>query len=357
MCGTFVDDSCTAAPLPFLVAEVGQQEDFIVSIMDPHAAHKRELGSLIDIIGVRFDTIDDTVGFSWKGYLKLVYLLFHIVPSSPTTKTDFPTPTIQVLTSLFYRYGLFVPLLRHTASVMYHALRGDPSRSVRRLSHAQLDCISSWRNFLVLSFSHASLLSTPCYDYYHNSPDSRDLAEFGFNAYSCYTDATPSTIGLFVPRLGWCQCLLSSFVSDIWSIANVEMLGLILGFAFSVFLSPSQPSVHMFIDNQNAEAWSRGSVKTTDLTTNILINVNASLQATLARTQTREYIASASNIDADAISRNAFKNSEKLTRYSVTPLLMSSLTSLLTAPASNLFLAVRALPTTSVLAGFTLFST
>jgi hypothetical protein len=44
---------------------------------------------------------------------------------------------------LFYRYGLFVPLLRHTASVMYHALRGDPARLARRLSHVQLDCISS----------------------------------------------------------------------------------------------------------------------------------------------------------------------------------------------------------------------
>jgi hypothetical protein len=116
-----------------------------------------------------------------------------------------------------------------------------------------------------MSFSHASLLSTPCYDYYHNSPDSRDMSEFPFNSYCCYTDATPTTIALFVPGLGWCQCLLSSFVSDIWTIANVEMLGLILGFAFAVFLSPSQPSVHMFIDSQNAEAWSRGSVRTTNV--------------------------------------------------------------------------------------------
>jgi hypothetical protein len=289
--------------------------------------------------------------------LKLVYLLFHIVPPSPTTTTNFPLSTIQVLTSLFYRYGLFVPLLRHTASVMYHALRGDPARLVRRLSHAQLDCISSWRHFLVLSFSHSSLLSTPCYDYYHNAPDSRDLSEFGLNAYCCYTDATPTTIGLFVPGLGWCQCLLSSFVSDVWTIANVEMLGLILGFAFAVFLSPSEPSVHMFIDNQNAEAWSRGSVRTTDITTNLLININASLQATLRRTQTRAYIDTKSNVDADAISRNVFRNSGNLTRYFVTPLLMTSLTSLLTAPASNLLQAVRALPTTSVLAGFSPFLT
>ena len=354
---SFVDDTCTAAPPSFLATELDSHEDFIVKLFEPAAAHKRELGILIDIIGVRFHTTDDTVGFSWKGYLKLVYLLFHVVPTSPTTKTDFTLSTIQVLTSLFYRYGLFVPLLRHTACVMYDALRGRPSRLVRRLSHAQLDCISSWRHYLVLSFSHASLLSTSCYDYYHNSPDPRDLAEFGFNNYVCYTDATPSTIGLFVPQLGWCQCLLSSFVPDVWSIANVEMLGLILGFAFAVFLSPSQSSVHMFIDNQNAEAWSRGSVKTTDRVTNILINVNASLQATLARTQTREYIASASNIDADAISRNAFSNSENLTQYSVTPPLISSLTSLLTAPVSNLLQAVRALPTTSVLAGFTPFST
>jgi hypothetical protein len=188
LCGTFVDDTSTAAPHSFLVAEVDQQEGFVVNIMnqDPHAAHKRELGSLIDIIGVRFDTTADTVGFSWKGYLKLVYLLFHIIPPSPTTTTNFPLLTIQILTSLFYRYGLFVPLLRHTASVMYHALRGDTARQVRRLSHAQLDCISSRRHFLVLSFSHASLLSTPCYDYYHNSPvesSPRDLCEF--NGYNC----------------------------------------------------------------------------------------------------------------------------------------------------------------------------
>jgi hypothetical protein len=130
------------------------------------------------------------------------------------------------------------------------------------------------------------------------------------------------------------------------------MLGLILGFAFAVFLSPSQPSVHMFVDNQNAEAWSRGSVKTTGLITNILININAALQATLRRTQTREYLDSKSNIDADAISRNAFKNSGKLTRFYVTSRLKMSLTSLLTAPVSNLFQAVVALPMALVLDGF-----
>jgi hypothetical protein len=356
LCDTFVDDSCTAGPLPFVTSEVDLQEALVVRLFGPSSAHKREINSLIDIIGVRFNTAADTVGISLKGYLKLVYLLFHVVPPVPTTKTAFSISTIQVLTSLFYRYGLFVPLLRHTASILYHALRGDPKRLVRRLSYAQLDCISSWRHFLILSFSRSSLLSTPCYDYFHNSPDSRDLSEFGFHPYCCYTDATLSTIGLFAPGLGWCQCRLSEFVPGDWIIANVEMLGLILGFAFAVFLSPSQPSVHMFVDNQNAEAWSRGSVKTTGLITNILININAALQATLRRTQTREYLDSKSNIDADAISRNAFKNSGKLTRFYVTSRLKMSLTSLLTAPVSNLFQAVVALPMALVLDGFSLSS-
>jgi hypothetical protein len=235
LCDTFVDDSCTAGPLTFVTDEVDRQEAFVVRIMGPKAAHKREIGSLIDVIGVRFNTADGTVGFSFKGFLKLVICFFTLFQPVPPRKPVFPTSTIQVMASLFYRYGLFVPLL-HTASVMYHALRSDPKRQSRRLSYAQLDCISSWRCFLFMSFSRASLLSTPCYDYYHNSPDLIDLSEFGFHPYCCYTDASPSTIGLFVPSLGWCRCLLSDFVPDDWSIANVEMLGLLLGFAFAVLV-------------------------------------------------------------------------------------------------------------------------
>jgi hypothetical protein len=124
-----------------------------------------------------------------------------------------------------------------------------------------------------------------------------------------YSDATMHIMGCFVPQQGW--VLLDS--NDILphnqddrnnvSIAHLEYIAFILTFLLLHHLQPHLPHYHIHIDNQNAQAWSSGRVKTSDPTANSLTLINSMLQVALKKDQSRSYITSEMNFEADAITR------------------------------------------------------
>jgi hypothetical protein len=125
-------------------------------------------------------------------------------------------------------------------------------------------------------------------------------------------------MGAFVPHLGFCQVHLSDVLSrdpTTLSIAHFELLAFLIGFLFTMFLNPASTAIHLFVDNQNALAWSEGHIGTNDNVANILTLTNCFLQVGFNVMQTRQYIRSQENIQADQISRRIFANLDKLTQF------------------------------------------
>jgi hypothetical protein len=124
-------------------------------------------------------------------------------------------------------------------------------------------------------------------------------------------------MGAYVPNLGFCQVHLADIFEDTKSltIAHYELLAFIITFLFTMFLNPTSTAIHIFIDNQNAMAWSSGQIGTNDHLANVLTLLNGFLQAGFNITQTRSYIESKKNTQADQISRRVFRNSEGLSQF------------------------------------------
>jgi hypothetical protein len=150
-----------------------------------------------------------------------------------------------------------------------------------------------------------------------------------------YSDATLEVIGLFVPKLGWCEISVSSFSDTHPSIANLEFVALILSFLLAHQLQPKERHIHLFVDNQNAQAWSRGVIHNDSNLSISLTSVNSFLQSMLNVVQTRAYIKSKDNKDADAISRLCFLNSENLPQFSASLMMLQFLRSLVDLPDTN----------------------
>ena len=327
---TFVDDFVMFSSKPFADIEIQDHEGLINDLLGQGAAHRFEQDTKLDVIGARFDSVHNTVGISLKGYLKLVYLFFGVIPIGVTNKDHFPINLFQCLAGLTSRYGFFIPLLRHTPSVFYKLLRG-PTRRMLRFSTVSLHSVALWRHYLETAFHYSGILSTPCIDYYHNNRISYNPLLLQ-NTYSAYSDATLLIIGLYVPNKGFSQIFVKDFTSQSISIANLEFIAFILAFILANKLNPSEKHIHLYIDNQNAEAWSRGTIHNDSNLSNSMVFVNSILQSTLSPVQTRAYIKSEDNIHADAISRNHFVNSENLMEYCVTSQTLVFLKSLVNQP-------------------------
>jgi hypothetical protein len=232
---------------------------------------------------------------------------------------------------LVSRYGFFVPLLRYTPTVFYRILRGHHFSNRRRFTQTAIHYVQLWRDFLVLAFSNPSILSTSMIDYFHNSPPSYDPLLL-FDIYSSFSDATLHTIGIYVPNKGWSQIDVSSFTTEEVSIANLEFIAYILSFLLAYKLSPQIKHIHLYVDNQNAEAWSRGRISNDSNLSMSLTSVNSILQSTLNIVQTRAYIKSEANFNADNISRKRFTNSDQLPHYYPTSQMLKFLSSLVEEP-------------------------
>jgi hypothetical protein len=131
----------------------------------------------------------------------------------------------------------------------------------------------------------------------------------------CFTDATPSTIGVFIPGIAWLDIEADTFTSLKLDIAHMEFIALIGGYIFTAFMCRTADRIHIHVDNQNAQQWAGGHIHTSNNIANQLTLVNAVLQAALQIDQTRSYIDTEENVDADDISRRRFKNSERLPHY------------------------------------------
>ena len=354
--GTYVDDFAFYGPLSFSMSELQAHETLVNSVLGPSAAHRSEQSTSLDVIGTRFDSVRDTVGISPKGYLKLVFFFFSVLPADIPLSKKFPLSIFQILAGLTNRYGFFIPLLRHTSHVFYRLLRGPPRSRVRSFSKNSLPFVTLWRAFLFHAFSHAHILSTPTYDYFHNCSDSYN-PELLVSTFSSYSDSTLHTIGLYVPLYGWCEVSVSDFASDSsFSIAILEFVAVILSFMFAHQLKPDEHSIHLYVDNQNAESWSRGRFHSDSNLLLGLITFNSILQTKLSVTQTRAYIRSELNTHADSISRKCYPNSDHIPQYFVTSPILKSLKSLLSTPDPNPFVVHQILLTISLSEGFSLTS-
>ena len=193
---------------------------------------------------------------SKKGYLKLVFLFYHVIPQKIHPTQTYPIALFQCLSGLTNRYAPFIPLLRFTPSIFYRLLRGPPSNHRRRFTRLSMHCVKLWRDFLVHAFTFPSVLSTPMEDYFHNNHVSFDPFKL-LDSYSAYSDSTLHTIGVYVPAKRFLHLQTSSFTDVTLSIANYEFIALVLSFLLAHHLDPLADHVHLFVDNQNAESWSR----------------------------------------------------------------------------------------------------
>ena len=345
----FVDDMAFYAPRWFANMEISAYEELALLLLGQGAAHKREQSTRLDVIGYRFDSQKYTIGISPKGYLKLVYLFFVLIPQDLTTSQLYPTLLFQCLCGLVARYGFIIPALRYTTSIFYRLLRGAASR--RRFTNLTIFTVQLWREYLIYAFNHSSILSTPCFEFFHNSPEAYNPALLA-DSFASYSDATLTVIGVFVPNLGWCEVIVSAFTDSAHSIANLEFIALILSFFLAHFLNPAQKHIHLFVDNQNAQAWASGVIRNDSNLSISLTCINSFLQSSLGIVQTRAYIKSADNKDADAISRQRFLNLKNLPRFSATSAMLLFLKSLVDLPDTNPFVNLHKVHTMSLSAGF-----
>jgi hypothetical protein len=184
------------------------------------------------------------------------------------------------------------------------------------------------------------------YDVYHNNPHTYPLSKRRIVSPIGFTDSNLETMGAYIPLLGFCQVELIDLIdSPSSTIAHYELLAFIIAFLLAIFLNPHCAAIHIHVDNQNALAWSSGHIGTNDQLANILTLMNCFLQVGFNTIQTRCYIASKDNVQADQISRRSFANSEKLTQYYPSPHLIKFLGDLVNQPDRDVSLTLLSLLT------------
>ena len=101
------------------------------------------------------------------------------------------------------------------------------------------------------------------------------------------------------------------------------MIALLVVYLFAVAMQPDIKHVHVYVDNQNAQGWATGHIKTDNDIANNCVCVNSYLQVCLSVLQTRSYLPTAENVNADDISRLVFREHSTLQEYRLgQPLLM-----------------------------------
>lgn len=343
----YSDDFTTFGSLAYLRQETADQVAQISSDIHPEVVNleKVALSAKENVLGIRTDTASFKCGLSHKSYLKLCYLFFILIPPILSPSTLISLNTLQSLASLCYYNGQYFPLCRSTGSIFFRALRGYSSRP-RTLSKLQIDCICLWRSYLIFAFTHSSALSSSMYDVYHNNPHSFPISKRAIVGPIGFTDADLFCSGAYIPSLGFCQVYFADITdSTLLSIAQYELLAFIIAFLLAIFLNPQCTAIHIHIDNQNALAWSSGHIGTNDQLANILTLMNCFLQVGFNTTQTRCYIASKDNVQADQISRRSFTNSENLTQYYPSLHLIKFLRELVNQPDRDVSLILQSLLT------------
>jgi hypothetical protein len=346
---TFVDDNVTAGPFSYLQEEVQDARVEIRSVVSPDAVHptKGSQSCCEDVIGTRFDTNNHRGGLTQKGYFKLVFFFFVVLPEHLDTTTMLALSVVQALASLSYHYGKVIPLLRFTASTFWPALR-NPSSNPRSLNHRQLNSIQLWRDYLRFAFGHSDVLSTTLLDLYYNDPIAGPSATLPSKVFYVFSDASPHYLGLFIPRITFCQIAVADFLEASQSslhIAHLEFIAFIAAYLISIQYSAASSHIHIYIDNTNAKGWSTGNINTCNPIANTLTTINCLLQTSFARIQTRSYIRSEDNRDADAISRNRFSNSDQLPESRPSNILLQYFKDWLSLPDSAASRLLPSLPT------------
>jgi hypothetical protein len=343
----YSDDFTTLGSRAYLQQETADQVDQISSDIHPEVVNLEKVGlsSLENILGIRTDTTNFKCGLSHKSFLKLCYLFFILIPPVLLPSTMISLNTLQCLASLCYYNGQYFPLCRSTGSIFFRALRGH-SHHPRTLSKLQMDSVRLWRSYLLFAFTHSTALSSPMYDVYHNNPHTYPLSKRMIVSPIGFTDSNLETMGAYIPLLGFCQVELIDLIdSPSSTIAHYELLAFIIAFLLAIFLNPHCAAIHIHVDNQNALAWSSGHIGTNDQLANILTLMNCFLQVGFNTIQTRCYIASKDNVQADQISRRSFANSEKLTQYYPSPHLIKFLGDLVNQPDRDVSLTLLSLLT------------
>jgi hypothetical protein len=116
---TYVDDAATFGTAEYLATEIPAADAQTRRTIYDGAVnpHKHVISEREDVLGIRTDTTTARAGISHKGYQKLVYLYFAVLPPSMTASTKLSLKTVQAMASLAHHYGKLIPLLRHTAAV------------------------------------------------------------------------------------------------------------------------------------------------------------------------------------------------------------------------------------------------
>jgi hypothetical protein len=106
---TFVDDMALMAPKRFADVEVNAHDMLIQRLLGCKSTHKREQSTQLDVIGYRFDAKKFTIGISSKGYSKLIYMFFVLIPGKLTSVQTFPTLLFQCfcIAVQFYLFLLY----------------------------------------------------------------------------------------------------------------------------------------------------------------------------------------------------------------------------------------------------------
>lgn len=220
--------------------------------------------------------------------------------------------------SLSSRYGKVILAVSHCSFGFYTLTRQNRNLSLK-LTQRQVDCITLWRKVLYSSFFDYTLLVAPLRTVLFNDNDFSHLAAEN-SEIQMFSDAAsdPSgCVGIVFPQHGW--------ISWTWpgeskvGIATLEFLAHIIAYCFTLFLVPSCKHVHLWVDNQNAIAWSSGRIRTES---NFAVNLtvfNSFLQSACPNcTQTRSFIPTYQNVLADAASRQKFQILGNLKRYALT---------------------------------------
>jgi len=251
-----------------------------------------------------------------------------------STSTRIPLRLLQAVGQLACRYATYIPVVRSTASSFFAAMRGGKGNH-RYLSPRQLDDITLWRSVLASAVTHASILQTTFQAVISLSKEYRSSAALRADVVA-YSDASgrerglngitiPEAIGVYIPGHAW---LFFEWPEDVVPIACIELLAAIIAYLLVHFLLPNAKHCHLYIDNQNAISWSMGRIKTDDFFARNLCCLNSVLQGGFKDCfQSREYIKSEDNREADAISRRRFDlpTLRNIPRYRLGERLMSYL--------------------------------
>ena len=332
----YIDDKMMFAPPDLLKSELTVSCNTIKHVFGPSGVKEsKTVASQCEVLlGIASDLSREIAYPCFRSYLKLVHIFFRLIPIDISHNTKLPLCLVQATANLTYRHAVHIPLLRGSAFQYFALTKGIPTaRQHRRfpvqLSQQVVDDTLLWRTVLVAAFTdfrilQSSLKSVIYNDrkYLHEAQDAADLL--------VYSDASPNCMGVFIPNLGYLQFNWPESEKS-HDIAVFELMAAVIAFQFATYISPHSRHIHLFIDNQNAIAWSTGRNRSTSHLSRRLVSLNCYLQAlNPAVLQTRSYIKSSWNVSADAISRNNLNHPSLrgLPRYRLTPKFQAFLISL-----------------------------